>query len=200
MVLGVAIISILAALLATQSFVSQESKSALKPVSDATVSSGSGPVSTPRLTDDEIRVQNDVALAKLHANQSPAAVQAPTPQPTSSPKEYLSTEAWSGSDFKVAKTVWEKGGFNSVAIWHITIKNLTNRPIGNFLYTTDYASETGINHGSRAGVLEKRIEPGETKTFEINDGFIYSQADRASIDFTKAEFLGGPESKSRKRN
>jgi hypothetical protein len=168
--------------------------------SSETVQGISTPASTIRLTDEEIRKQNEIALAALRSKESPTAQATPetesTPVPTAS--EYLRTEAWPGRDFQVTKRTWEKGGFDAVAIWHVTIKNLTNRPIGNFSYTAIYQSETGVDHGSKSGQLEKRLEPGEMRTFEINDGFIDTQSDRASIGLTEAEFLGLPEPTPRK--
>jgi hypothetical protein len=117
--------------------------------------------STPHLTDDEIRKHNDEVLARLNINQSqsvtPTQVSIATPAAT--PTE-LPTEAEENTDFRIVKSEWEKGGFDNVAIWHVTIKNLTNRAMGNFRYITSYGSETGIQHGSRNGRLEKRLETG----------------------------------------
>jgi hypothetical protein len=197
-IIGLGAILILAVFLVTRPFLGPKQEPATTRISDTTVTAAPTVASMARFTDEEIRKQNDIALAKIHTNESPTPTPPPTAKPSPSSNEYLSTEAWAGSDFQVVRKTWEKGGFDTVAIWHVTIKNLTNRPIGNFRYTTDYQSETGVNHGSHFGRLEKRLEAGQTKTFEFNDGFVYSQADRAGVDIIKGEFLGEPESKSHK--
>lgn len=157
------------------------------------------PVPTPVLTDQEIRKHNDEVLATLQAKHSPSAapIQPPQPTVTATPTELL-TVAEPDTHFRVTKSTWEKGGFDSIALWHVTIKNVTNRPMGNFTYVTGYGSETGVDHGSRGGRLEKRLEPGQTKSFEINDGFISTAINRASIEITSAEFLGPPEATTHK--
>jgi T4 superinfection immunity protein len=146
--------------------------------------------------DEEIRRANDKALAKLGV--LPISNSSPSASPSATPTEYLSAEAWNGSDFQVTKRTWEKGGFGVIGIWRVTIKNLTDRPIGDFRYTTNYESETGVNHGSHSGQLEKRLEAGQVRIFEINDGFVSSQSDKGGIDFKKAAFLGGHAAKSHK--
>lgn len=174
----------------------------LAPVFSENAKGSATPHPTVHLPDEEIRKQNEIALAAIRSKASPTAQPSSVAKstPISTPTQDLPTDAYVGSDFEIVNSIWEKGGFGVVPIWHVTIKNLTNRPMGNFSYRADYSSETGIGHNSHTGLLEKRLEPGQTKTFEISDGFIDSQANRAGIGFTTAEFLGLPQASSRKRH
>jgi hypothetical protein len=75
---------------------------------------------------------------------------------------------------KVVSVSWEKGGFGVASIIHLKLKNLTDQTIGNIRYSTTYVSETGIESQSLNGdkVITKLIEPGQTRTLEVNDGLI----------------------------
>ena len=103
------------------------------------------------------------------ANQSTVVTKTPTPTPE--PKLVL------------VKAVWQAGGFGTVAIWHVTIKNESSVPLGDIKYRTIYKSETG-NIVSKGGVdglvgkdtIEKIVPSKSTRTFEVNDGFIGDEA------------------------
>lgn len=96
----------------------------------------------------------------------------------------------------VVKASWEKGGFGSIAIWRVTFKNNTDRPIGDIKYRTAYYSETG-NQVDRGGVdalldkntVQKVIPPKSTRTIEINDGFTHSEAHRAGFELVSWRFV-----------
>lgn len=87
------------------------------------------------------------------------------------------------------KATWTKGGFGSVALWKVTIKNNSNSKLGDIKYSTEYTSETGnvVGRGGAGGLLgkdtiEKIVPPKSTRTFEVNDGFINSEAETASFE------------------
>jgi hypothetical protein len=79
---------------------------------------------------------------------------------------------------------WEKGGFGTVAIWHVTFTNNSDFPISTIRYTTKYAAENGdiVGHGGGDDhIIRKVINPHSSRTLEINDGFISPAADKASF-------------------
>src|SRR6476620_4305649 len=53
---------------------------------------------------------------------------------------------------QITKHTWEKGGFDTVALWHITFWNRSDKPIGNIRYRTRYMAETG-DQVDRAGSM-----------------------------------------------
>jgi hypothetical protein len=96
----------------------------------------------------------------------------------------------------VVKKSWEKGGFDAVAVWHVTFFNRGDKPIGNIQYRTRYAAETGDKVGV-GGVdallgdytIRKIIAPHTKRTIEINDGFVNHEAARADFEVVSCEFV-----------
>jgi hypothetical protein len=75
---------------------------------------------------------------------------------------------------KVVSYTWELGGFNLVSIIHVTLKNLSKVTLGNIMYETHYFAETGKQCDSALGAheIDKILKPGQTRTFEVNDGYV----------------------------
>lgn len=101
------------------------------------------------------------------------------------------------SALTVVKSTWSTGGFGSVAIWKVTFRSDADWPVGNIVYETNYYSETGnvVDKGGAAGVfgsgktIQRVIPPGKSRTIEVNDGFLNSQAVSANFRVTAAEFV-----------
>ncbi len=98
----------------------------------------------------------------------------------------------------VLKSDWATDGFGTVAVWHVTFKNRSTRPVGNITYRTVYTSETGAVVdkggvdsllGSDSKKIQRVIGPGQTRTLEINDGFVNTQAHRASFTLVGWEYV-----------
>lgn len=92
-------------------------------------------------------------------------------------------------EIELVSSKWKKGGFGSIAIWIITVKNNTSTPIGDIKFKTEYYSETGnlVDQGGTAGVLgkdtiQKIVPPKKARTFEVNDGFVHSEAVRGNFE------------------
>jgi hypothetical protein len=90
---------------------------------------------------------------------------------------------------QLVSSKWEKGGFGAIAIWKVTIKNVSDKPLGDIKFSTEYFSETknSVGKGGTKGILgkdiiQKVVPPKSTKTFEVNDGFVIDDA-------VSAEFL-----------
>lgn len=89
------------------------------------------------------------------------------------------------TDIEVVRSSWEKGGFGSVGLWKVRLRNTSKvASFYDFTYETRYAAPSGTEVSRGEGSLLDRLEPGQTKTFEVNDGFINSQAARASFSIT----------------
>jgi hypothetical protein len=95
----------------------------------------------------------------------------------------------------VVHSSWRFGGFDSVAIWTVTFRNRSTRPVGNIKYVTDYRAETGDlvdQCGEKAfgdHVIRKVIPAKSSRTLEINDCFVNHQAARAGFNVTGWEFV-----------
>ncbi|MBI4472288.1 MAG: hypothetical protein HY646_06440, partial [Acidobacteria bacterium] len=96
----------------------------------------------------------------------------------------------------VVKSTWTKGGFGSVGLWTVTFKNRSKKAVGNIKYRTEYSSETGnvVSKGGvdsllNPGIIQKVIPPGASRTIEVNDGFIHSEAHRASFEIVGWDFV-----------
>jgi hypothetical protein len=91
------------------------------------------------------------------------------------------------SDLSVVKSSWRTDGFDTVAVWNVTIRN-SNKSVAyvDFGYTTHYTGESGTTLHESAGVITQILKPGQTRTFEVNDGFVRSQTTRASFQLIGA--------------
>lgn len=134
------------------------------------------------------------------ASNSTALIPSPptnvaTPLPQSSPvsnRQPLKSQTPAAPDVKeleVVKAVWREGGFGTVALWTVTIKNNTSKKIGDIKFRTSYSSETG-NIVSRGGTdallgkdtIQKVIPPKSSRTVEVNDGFVSDEAHKANFE------------------
>jgi hypothetical protein len=90
-------------------------------------------------------------------------------------------------DLDVTSSSWHKGGFGVVPIWVVTIRNNSKVAVfSDIEYRTSYSAPSGTDVGSNTGTILDVIRPGQTRTFEVNDGFINSQATQASFVITDA--------------
>jgi len=117
----------------------------------------------------------------------------PTPTPVMSTAGYAPTP---NTELVIVKSTWRAGGFGTVALWQVTLKNNTSKPIGNIQYRTAYYSETGniVDKGGIDSPLDKKIiqkviPPKSTRTIEVNDGFTHREAHRAGFELVKWEFV-----------
>jgi hypothetical protein len=84
---------------------------------------------------------------------------------------------------------WEKGGFGVVGVWKITLRNRSEKPVGNLGYKTTYFSETNNEVDSNSGLIQKVITPRQKRTIEVNDGFISNDAHTANFVITGWEYV-----------
>ena len=97
---------------------------------------------------------------------------------------------------ELVRSRWEKGGFGAIAVWKVTIKNKSKKEIGDIKFRTSYFSETRNNVG-KGGVdsllgkdtIQKVIKPGQTRTLEVNDGFVHSEAETANFELVSWRIL-----------
>jgi hypothetical protein len=92
-------------------------------------------------------------------------------------------------ELEIVKATWKKGGFGAIALWDVTIRNNSDKPLGDIKFRTQYSSETGniVSKGGVDGVLgkdtiEKVVPPGKTRKFEVNDGFVSDEAHKAGFE------------------
>jgi len=135
-------------------------------------------------------------------NTAPVPRQKLSPAPTIKPEATIkpaSTEEPFSCDtaVRVVASKWEKGGFGTVALWKVTLRNLSKKTIGDFRFRTVDYSETGntVGSGGVDSLLGKdtiqKILPGlSSRTFEVNDGFISDEAVRAGFEITDCREIG----------
>jgi hypothetical protein len=103
--------------------------------------------------------------------------------------EYNNADA--GRDLKVVKSSWTKGGFDTVAVWSVTIRNLNKAAsFADITYSTSYSGESGTILDSKTGVIYDVLKPGQTRTFQVKEGFIHGQVSRAGFHLTGASKKG----------
>jgi hypothetical protein len=97
----------------------------------------------------------------------------------------------------VVKSTWGKGGFDTIAKRNVTFRNRSDKPVGNLTYRTHYFSETGnqVDQGGVDGLLgdtkkiQRVIAPKATRTIEVNDGFVHTEAYRANFELVGWEYV-----------
>ena len=135
-------------------------------------------------------------LAEITKKNSPSSSTTPTPGYTNLVASSSSTSAWTPprhcrqnhclhlvrrqtrTSPKSPTADGGRGGFDSVALWHVTFFNRSDKPISNIRYRTRYNAETG-DQVDRGGVdallgdnmIRKVISPHKKRTIDINDGF-----------------------------
>lgn len=121
---------------------------------------------------------------------SPTATQTPTAGNTQTDTTANTKKAfdYEKDGLQLVSSKWQKGGFGSVALWKVTIKNVSDKPLGDIKFSTEYYSETKniVSKGGSKGLLgkdtiEKIVPPKSTKTFDVNDGFISDEAHTADF-------------------
>ncbi len=131
---------------------------------------------------------------------APSSSPTETPFYTSAPTPLFTPSPTPDPDLlQITQKTWEKGGFDSVALWHVTFYNRSDKPIGNIRYRTRYSAETGdqVDKGGVDALLgdytiRKVIAPHKKRTIEINDGFLHREAARANFEVVSWEFVNPP--------
>lgn len=134
----------------------------------------------------EIAATRDVAALKQQMDKVQAALVTHDGAVVARTNAIASADAT--KDLDIVRSSWEKGGFGSVALWHLTIKNKSTVVMySDIAYITEYAAPSGTIVGHGSGKILDTIQPGQTKSFNVNDGFINSQATRASVTILTGE-------------
>ena len=90
---------------------------------------------------------------------------------------------------KVVSQTWERGGFETVALWKVTFHNRSAYPVGNIRYRTEYFAETGAKVDSSKNLIQKIIQPHQRRTIEVNDGFMHREAFTANFSIEGWEYI-----------
>src|SRR5205807_7881373 len=144
-------------------------------------------------------LHNSATSTSSTAGSSPAALAVASPTANYTPYVPPPSATPDLSLLQITKKTWEKGGLDSVALWHITFWNRSEKPIGNIRYRTRYSAETGdqVDKGGVDALLgdytiRKVIPPHQKRTIEINDGFLHHEAARANFEIVSFEFVNPP--------
>src|SRR5262249_40896730 len=131
-------------------------------------------------------VVNAIYQGKLGRTTTPPSIASQSPLPIS---PTVSQESTLDRSLVLVQATWQKSGPNTVAIWKVTLKNTSDRPIGDIRYRTAYFSEIG-NQVGKGGVdavlggrmIQKVIPPKSTRIIEVNDGFTHIEAHHGTFD------------------
>jgi hypothetical protein len=122
------------------------------------------------------------------SSPSPTQPQNPANITTNAPANVNKPFNYEKDGLQHVSSKWQKGGFGTVAIWKVTIKNVSDKPLGDIKFSTEYYSETKniVSKGGTKGLLgkdtiEKIVPPKSTRTFEVNDGFVGDEAESADF-------------------
>jgi hypothetical protein len=90
-------------------------------------------------------------------------------------------------DLTIVRSSWKKGGFDTIAIWSVTIRNRNKAAsYADIAYSTSYSGGSGTVLAKKNGVIFDVRKPGKTRTFEVNDGFVDVQVQGAGFQLTGA--------------
>lgn len=93
-------------------------------------------------------------------------------------------------DLKIKKHTWGRGGFGSVALHSITIKNESKSDMKDIVLRFLYYSDSEIVLTARTFTLYKKIPKGKTMTFNnINVGFIHNQVVSCDVEIVGAKIM-----------
>ena len=93
-------------------------------------------------------------------------------------------------DLKITKHSWKKGGFGTVALHTITIKNESASAMKNIVLLFTYYSDSDRVLTARTFTLYKKIPKGKTVKFtDINVGFIHDQVTGCDVKIVGAEII-----------
>src|SRR5688500_12292528 len=88
--------------------------------------------------------QKSVADRKDGGNdESPRNVIAEGEKSVAGSKKSIADSATKKADLEIVKHNWRRGGFDTVGIWTVRIRNNTTKQLGDIKYRTVYLSETG---------------------------------------------------------
>jgi hypothetical protein len=151
---------------------------------------GSAPQPVPRPSEPVNITANAAAMAQANAaaeaaNKDPK-VQARRKAEDAELKAW--NEADAGRDLQVVKSTWKKGGFDTVAIWTVTIRNLNKAAsFADIAYSTNYSGASGTALAAKKGVIFDVLKADKTRMFEVNDGWVDGQVQRARFELTGAK-------------
>jgi hypothetical protein len=96
-------------------------------------------------------------------------------------------DANASADLELASHSWHKSAFDTVAIWSVRIRNTSRvAEYYDIEYSTDYSAPSGTHVRSSSGKILDSVRSGQSRSFEVNDGFVPSQAGSASFKITGA--------------
>jgi len=124
----------------------------------------------------------------LHAQQAAYEAAVRTQQAKEAALKKAIDSADPMQDLQIVRKSWKKGGFNNIALWHVTIRNKSTVVVySDIAYVTEYSAPSGTRVDRGSGKILDVIQPGQTRSFEVNDGFLHSQAARADFVILTAE-------------
>jgi hypothetical protein len=89
----------------------------------------------------------------------------------------------------IAKSEWVKGGFDSIALVHVTLKNGGKQAVKDVDLTCHFYGPSGTEISTAKVTVFETIGPGKTKrSKELNLGFIDSQVQKAGCEIIAADW------------
>lgn len=132
-----------------------------------------------------------IAMMALGGQEERAQKAASTPAPTfykpDFPKAPPAPPPPPHHKVLIEKQSWEKGGFGSVAIASLSLKNLNDYPVKDISLRCEYSGESGTVLNTHLETVFRVIPPKKTiRVRDMNIGFINSQAARGGCSVIAA--------------
>jgi len=91
------------------------------------------------------------------------------------------------ANIKIVRSSWRKGGFNTVYVLDITLKNTAWYALKDFYIVCVNRAASGTDLGTSAGTIFEKLEPGQTRRFrEVILGAVHPQASLSSCGVRNA--------------
>lgn len=143
----------------------------------------SGDAGVVALSQRVAAIETELARVQATANEAAKARQE---QKAKREREVASANAI--TDLEIVSSSWHKGGFDTIALWKVRIRNKSKLvAYRDMVYKTSYSAASGTEVGESAGKILEIIRPGQVRTFEVNDGFVHSQATRGGFSLIGGE-------------
>lgn len=128
------------------------------------------------------RLANDPAVAQLRTELTTLEGPLRAHQEAERRQHAAVNAADAQKDITVIRHNWRRGGFGAIALWSVTLKNTsTVAAFSDLQYETTYEAPSGTRVARHTGRILDVVAPGQTRSFEVNDGPVDSQARRATF-------------------
>lgn len=133
-----------------------------------------------------VALQDEPPVQRSHSDSAiPVTASSPTSEVQSDPRDPLIA----GKKIVITKFNWYKGGFDSVMLADLRVKNENDFPVKDLAIACELFSESNTKLGEAGSVIYQTFAPHKSKSVSrVNMGFIHSQAASANCEVLAFKF------------